>query len=128
MERSKRNGESTMQREIKFRAWDNEEKYMFELTEEQNIAGHDFFSNERFVPMQYTALDDKNGKEIFEGDILDDESEIGYVEYCSETAQYIIDFWKVGETKSRGETLGEWIDDDTEVIGNIYENKELLND
>ena len=59
-----------MKREIKFRAWDNFLKKMgkcnkhFELTEDLNSQLQDV------VLLQYTGLLDKNGKEIYEGDII----------------------------------------------------------
>ena len=58
--------------EQKFRAWDKEKKVMFEIDKEQSIAGHDFFSNDRFIPIRFTEHKDKNKKEIFAGDIMAD--------------------------------------------------------
>lgn len=71
---------------------------------------------------QYTGLTDKNGKKIFEGDIVDiltENEEIGIVEYDDggfqvEANGFIVDF----HTNINGTDL--------EVIGNIYDNPELI--
>lgn len=65
--------------------------------------------------MQYTGLKDKNGKLIYEGDIISRGEDRGVIKYDDETASYYIR-WKESET----------FIEDCEVIGNIYENPELL--
>lgn len=79
--------------------------------------------------MQYTGLKDKNGKEIYEGDILftnDDPGECReaavnvIVEYNDEFAK-----WEIFNKDFRLD-LGYYPFDEIEVIGNIYENPELL--
>ena len=142
-------------REIKFRAWDNAEKKWLLGYEYPNLGGFSMFGetmlfNEwssiinRFILqqkdrkpkdlilMQYTGLKDKNGKEIYEGDIVKASYEI-MVHHESDT-------WGSGEFKNhkgivRFTNGSFWIEDqcliggmDTvEIIGNIYENPELLN-
>lgn len=68
---------------------------------------------------QYTGLTDKNGKNIFEGDIIKDRfDDIGQIEYKPKYAAFIIQGWETG--------FAFWVKKDIEVIGNIHDNPELL--
>ena len=76
---------------------------------------------------QYTGLTDKNGKRIFEGDIVEGNSEYftythPYGKVVYDGGQYLISFDDVLEDI---ECLGAWAND-VEIIGNIYDNPELL--
>ena len=126
-------------REIKFRVWDKTFKMMLnpELVDIDFSEGkievttdtlryEEVYTDEikDFVLMQYTNFKDKNGKEIYEGDILkikiDVETINLYVKY--DKGEYRL----IGERKW-GNSLYRYIDFcNVEVIGNIYENEDLI--
>ena len=124
-------------REIKFRAWHKKIRKMFQvgqITLEKGIW--DYEPDDRknigvsipyqpsFILMQYTGLHDKNGKEIYEGDIVKsffvDTDEAG-----NETYKYYIMEVKYDEILCSYK-IDKFMN--LEVIGNVYENKELLNE
>lgn len=145
-------------REIKFRAWDTQTKKLY-----NDIGGgseeHRYTINQQFERyqkdglwhlMQFTGLKDKNGKDVFEGDILmypDTESEevdvgIGMMKVAE---QPMNSFWPVefldgefgmnikdGEIGHTGwislkNLFADYVDPkEVEVIGNIYENDHLI--
>ena len=129
-----------MNRKIKFRAWDNENKYMITskqgiftaLRNSMNITVQDngYYNNgdllkpnkEKYTLMQYTGLKDKNGVEVYEGDkvMFDYEwtepDEIGVITWNKDTASFQI---KGHIPSSSMKHL-----DRMKVIANIYENEE----
>jgi len=130
-------------REIRFRAWDKTEQNMFRvdqitfnknttLTDYPHILDehNDVHDLETTVLLQFTGLHDKNGKEIYEGDIVH-----GHWYDKSRVATIIFEngsFWikgsdMIGNTEGFQFLLGS-IYGGIEVIGNIYENPELLKD
>lgn len=126
-------------REIKFRAWDRLTGKMFPVgiidcsiqvvyIEESN--GLDSCRNSDEVElMQSTGLVDWEGVEIYEGDIvkIPDDYEV-FGKNAGETCKVIFDSGCFRLKTSRGRGRGFWFEDDSTVtiIGNIYENPELL--
>ena len=120
----------------KFRAWlkkeqkmDNEIDHISWLEDELYCIGDGItymVLAEDLVLMQSTGLRDKNGKEIFEGDILDYKGRKALVRWHGSYASFIYRF--VDEPHKR---KAEWKPlylayMKCEIIGNIYENRELL--
>jgi uncharacterized phage protein (TIGR01671 family) len=77
------------------------------------------------VLMQFTGLHDKNGKEIYEGDIVKTKDDTLKVFWNSSTASFDVEF-SGGDCEPLVPFYGEWYPDQHEVIGNIHENPELL--
>jgi hypothetical protein len=73
------------------------------------------------LPLQFTGLLDKYGKEIYEGDIIKRVHRPEYIEWNNEEAAFFI-----RDKVWQGDLLGIFITDKLEVIGNIYSNPELL--
>jgi phage uncharacterized protein TIGR01671 len=138
---TKRGRQGELMRPIRFRAWDKENKRMWsdveslaffrrEVNPDKSFCGAtitkdtghpQFYPNEQLELMQFTGLLDKNGKEIYEGDILKDErGHIGQVIW-DDTG------WAVNWTTScdGGPQMDDYVCG--EVIGNIYSNPELFN-
>lgn len=117
-----------MNKDIKFRAWDAEENkfWYFTLQEilERRMSYRGSWDDKilRCEKTQYIGLNDKNGKEIYEGDILKDEFDRKfYVYWVSNEARFAI------RQKNRKSEYFMVINHlKIEVIGNIYENPDLL--
>lgn len=122
---------------LKFRAWDSAKKEMFKDTfaitesgqivvveQEDVMSPPDYVFVDHLVIMQSTGLKDKNGKEIFEGDIVLVLDSTYTVFYDNERGSYRLkphdDRWNV-DYMSNFSHGGNF-----EVVGNIYENKEYL--
>ena len=120
-------------RKIKFRAWHKEKKIMGEVLGIDILHKEIFFSNEDvdcyehtdfkdIELMQYTELKDEDGDEIYEGDIVTLHNSRYKVIFNSEEARFVLKdvFFEIDIpfTNNNNKRI--------EVIGNIYENSELL--
>ena len=136
-----------MEREIKFRAWDKQEKKMYQVNKlvfgnilgtvdflQGDLDGYGLMAAYRTIFMQSTGIKDKNGKEIYEGDIVEilveetSRKELPLTEevkWIEELGIWSIFSWlfHIEMFKSSGlnsDVIG------LEVIGNIYENPDAL--
>ncbi len=121
-------------REIEFRAWDKDEKKMLEV----GMLGINFARSHRSEMqdgswsvgtmdsglglMQYTGLKDKNGKEIYEGDVVKSVNDYIFEDEGVSAITWDTEYacWTLKDYVPLGEHT------DVIVVGNIYENPELL--
>ena len=132
----------------KFRAWDKEgnrmilPKYLYsidllkEQVTERTKCNYTFSLHsiplDKVELMQSTGLKDKNGKEVFEGDILTDGHTLGVLRNHQTLGFYMVD--EKGKENFLSDTVDiegfeeakEFMKNSIEIIGNIYENPELL--
>ena len=128
-----------MSREPKFMAWDTINKRMYPVaypTWNGLVEGKIDFVNhtvevidedgdDKPVLMQFTGLLDRTGKEVYEGYIVkwyvNDVTRIGVVEYIPDRGCY-----DLKNLNDEYHVCNDWFRGTYEVIGNIYENPELL--
>ena len=140
-----------MKREIKFRAWDDLNKKWLLGYEYPNLGGFSMMGEimafgeyqhmlssfsledwDKIKLMQFTGLHDKNGKEIYEGDILFDKEIKAKCIVVFGQFETLTNDW--GEKETSPKFCVQWsdksgyseIDIDNEIIGNIYQNLDLL--
>lgn len=109
-------------REIKFRAWDTERNKMVEPFELGSVSAGDGYGI-NWIPTQFTGLHDKNGKEIYEGDVIQC--------LASEGSVVAAVVFEPAHGYGLRDAKGDWQGylgrkDRPTVIGNIYENPELI--
>ena len=130
-------------RDHKYRAWDKERKkfltgskwatYSVDLAGNLTAKNYDFHGIEQNLELvEFTGLKDKNGKEIYEGDIIKWSSAI------KDAPLTIVKSWEKIEAVIWGNKYTGWFTESSvyglglyshiEVIGNIYESPELLNE
>ena len=117
--------EPTKQRAIKFRAWDIKNNIMvYNSIKSISFNGTVKGNEEQFILLQFTGMTDKNGMEIYEGDILDN------------GVQKVIVSWDKWTSRFALRRLANRVKfiikltyyNSYTVIGNIYENKDLIED
>lgn len=131
---------------LKFRAWDIHEQKMFSNNELIIWDGNVYLDESKGLPcrnlkcrsipdeylMQSTGLFDRNGQEIFEGDIVTDGDVISDIKYHQTLGFYMIGKYGFSVPFGQGvdveyfEEFAVHVSKTFEVIGNIYENQELL--
>ena len=121
---------------IKFRAWDEADSLMYyniemgiKFDDGSEYTFGDFLNNmgyHNYKIMQYTGFKDKNNKEIYEGDIIDNGNKHtpskGVVKFCE--ASFRVDSGEGGMFNLA--MTGQMCNGKMEIIGNLYENPELL--
>lgn len=120
-------------KELKFRAWDIERECYLDKTELAGITPDGKYIlyieeeeisrlevEDDYIVEQYTGLKDKNGKEIYEGDIAS-------VRNKNHKNEYDIGLVEFGKAAFRCPfLLGKYHSGQVEVIGNVHENADLL--
>lgn len=115
-------------RHIKFRVWDSHEKQMItddvyfymSINKDGSINTNNSFGER--IPMQFTGLYDKKGKEIYEGDILRTEHTTPLLVVYEDGG-----FCFYNDLTSGSDRLAQNRCERLEIYGNVHENKNLLN-
>ena len=139
-------------RELKFRIWIKDEKRYYDESDEESYMivpnGNVTYTSEAYeeddvwfndttsatndvIVEQYTGIKDKNGKEIYEGDILGDMWRDGYIAWCDKCKQLQYHILTHGCMACLGDVQWyELVNDNgkLEVVGNVHENPDLLED
>lgn len=123
-------------REIKFRVWDLDQCKFIDLScGHNNQKLNDFFNDTHFVFQQYIGIKDKNGKEIYDGDIVIHDSlsrptytpiiQYFFIKPIAQENVLIFSLTKYENNKDYS-LYNYWKGSELEIVGNIFENKELL--
>jgi hypothetical protein len=119
-------------RDIKFRVWDDKLKIIF--SPDNQIGGlwsikeshNGIIKYKDGILMQFAELQDKNDKDIYEGDILKHNDNLYYIKFSKNQRVLLL---RMIDSKTNWRSL-EWCNNVKkyiEIIGNIHENPELLN-
>lgn len=126
-----------MNREIRFKGWDTFNKVWLKRNGKIDDHVSPWISNRtpQYIVVEFTGRLDKNGKEIYKGDILrDDVGDLGIVRFgelpldkagdcvCTYLAFYVECRGQIGRAPTyECVNIGDWM----EIIGNVFENLEL---
>lgn len=131
-----------MNREIKFKAWNGDRMLYFEngdfflkpngKIEVPSSTGHEFYERD-YPVMQFTGLKDKEGNEIYEGDVVKRQYGVGikgvvqYGSFLVTKDNWGVEHWATGWHLNYEDGSGSTpITNEYTIIGNIHENPELL--
>lgn len=122
-----------MQDRFKFRHWDKRINKIF-YPERNDNFGYYVNNSDIIETMQCTGLKDKNGKLIYEGDIVKAithnpyEKHIGVIQF--HTCYFSLDYINLGKYGEAGISLAKNTGDfvSLEIIGNIFQDKKLMNE
>ena len=108
---------------LKFRAWDKENSTMLTWEQLKSEAWFSWFADENLVFMQSTGVKDKNGVEIYAGNIIKERGGLTpFIEFDEED----LSFKSVDRHCRKLYVPKGYLNKYAEVIGNIYENPELM--
>lgn len=124
-----------MSRVFKFRAWDKKENKMYYNVQdtydymcngkgclEENFG--DVLEDDKYIVMQYTGINDIEGNEIYEGDIVETTRELNHI-----IGVVVFDkgCWTIKNKENHCKLTSRFsIEVENKKLGNIYENKNLL--
>ena len=125
-------------REYKFRAWNKNTKKMYKIgqitlekgtwnyeSDDRKYIGVSIPYQPSFILMQYTGLKDKNGKEIYERDIVQSDIDRALVKWNNKYGYFQL--VPIGDYYFDSDVIGQALEYiDVEVIGNEFDNPELL--
>jgi hypothetical protein len=109
-------GGSNMQRKFKFRIWDS---MYWDWKNPEDYTYTELFLDDRYIVQQFTGLEDKNGVEIYEGDIIRGMMYFGPAGFHERS---VIIKWD----NEKGYQWNYWDLNSMKVEGNMFENPELL--
>ena len=120
-------------RDIKFRVWDNDLEIMsysdtdifITFSDDGICIGYEIDDEiDDYDLMQYIGLKDKNGREIYEGDIVEYKNEYHVIEW--DDCKFMAKGFYCSSQDTPDDFFSEFAYTNCKVIGNIYENSELL--